>query len=357
MSSMTRADGDAAIDPVSVGVAGCGSIAQSVHLPALADLPEMRLVAVADVDTERLHEAVQKAPGAVPYAGYGAMIDRSDAEAVVICLPAALHRPAAQYALRAGKHVYVEKPLAHTLADGRALVEAGRSSALVGQIGFNYRFDPLHERARRMIRSGEIGRLTALRTAFSSSRDTLPPWKRTRDTGGGAMLDLASHHIDLVLYLTGLAPVRVHGRVRSMETDHDVASLALMLEEDVTVQSLFSMRSVTEDRFEIYGREGKLQYDRYTSADVEVVPLGMRYGRWAQLRRELRALGGSLRRVIRAPGEPSFARALSAFARAIRGRAVDIPSLEDGYRALRIVEAAERSADRSEPVAVESTAA
>src|SRR5262245_16729525 len=107
------------MSPLKVGLIGCGHIAQSTHLHVLTRLPDVDLVALAEVDATRRYEASRRAPAAIAVADYQELLALPDVEAVVICLPNALHADAAIAALEARKHVYLEKPLATTLAEGR----------------------------------------------------------------------------------------------------------------------------------------------------------------------------------------------------------------------------------------------
>jgi len=330
---------------LKVGLIGCGRIAQLVHLNALRSAEGIQVVALADPDSERLHEAAQKAPGAVPYASADDLLAKSDADAVILCTPPALHAEGAIAAFEAGKHVYLEKPIGLELADADAILAAQQAAETVGQMGFNYRFHPLHQDARRRVQSGEIGEIVSVRTAFSSPARSLPGWKATRAGGGGVLLDLASHHLDLIPFLTGRDVVEITGLTASRQSEADTAMLSLRLEGDVLVQSLLSMNSVSEDRFEIYGTTGKLAYDRQTSVEIDARGTDVAYGRKGQIQRELGTVLQSLRRAPRVPGSPSFRAAFEAFARAAQGRPMEGATLADGRRSLELVLAAEQAAE------------
>lgn len=333
-----------------VGLIGCGRIAQLVHLNALRAADGIQVVALADPDPARLHEATQKAPGAVPYASADDLLHKSDADAVVLCTPPALHASGAIAAFEAGKHVYLEKPIGLELTEADAILAAQRAAGTVGMMGFNYRFHPLHLEARERIQRGDVGELVSLRTVFSSPARSLPDWKVARSSGGGVLLDLASHHLDLIPYLTGRDVVEIMSFTTSGQSEADTAALSLRLEGNVLVQSLFSMTSVSEDRFEIYGTMGQLSYDRQTSVEIDARGQNVAYGRKGQLQRELGTAVRSLRRAPRVPGSPSFQAAFEAFGRAARGGPMEGAALEDGRRSLELVLAAERAAATGDSV-------
>ena len=260
---------------------------------------------------------------------------------MVICAPPHLHAPTAVAAFDAGLHVYLEKPLAPSLAEAEPAVQAWQRARTIGMIGFNFRFHPQIARIRE--RSAIlIGDPLAVRAIFSILPHELPEWKRTRRTGGGVLLDLASHHVDLVHDLLGDEVTRVYASTRSLRGEHDHAGVQLELASGVIAQLFVSLGTVDENRLEIVGTDGKLVMDRTELLRPEHVPATQQGARARRLARALVAL--EPRRVLRSPGaEPSFAAALSAFVWSASGNAFAGPDLFDGVRNLAVIEAAERS--------------
>jgi predicted dehydrogenase len=340
---------------LNVGLVGCGFIAQAVHLPALSRLSGVRVAALAELDARRLEQARRLAPEAAACADYRELLQRHDVQAVVVSLPPTLQAEAGIATLTAGKHLYLEKPMATELAAADRLLAAWRRSDLQVMIGFNYRFHPLHVDVRREIQHGRIGEPIAVRSIFSSGRGALPEWKRTRPTGGGALLDLGSHHFDLLPYLLG-APVReVRANVRSVTTEDDCAAVTMRLDNGVVVQSLFHIGLHPEDRIEVYGRAGTLVADRLRSLRPEVTDGAAPASRLGRLRRTLAQAMASplLRDDALAPArEPSYKPALRHFVDCIRAGRPPSPSLWDGRRSLGIVLTAEESARTGRPVPV-----
>src|SRR5438477_264516 len=173
---------------LKVGLIGCGRIVRLVHLNILTRLPNVELVALAEVDRLRRESAGSCAPATVCYEDPMQLLERSDIEAVVICLPNALHSEVATAALERGKHVYLEKPLATSMDEAEKVLSVWRGSGAVGMIGFNYRFNPLYQRAREYIQSGKIGEPILARSLFCASEQDLPLWKQSRKSGGGVLL-------------------------------------------------------------------------------------------------------------------------------------------------------------------------
>lgn len=329
-----------------VGLIGCGHIAQLVHLNILTQLPGVELVALAEPDPQRRKEAARRSPAAVAVEGYRELLGMSDVEAVVICLPSGLHAEASVEALHQGKHVYLEKPLATNLMEGRRVLAAWRQAGVVGMIGFNYRFNALYQTARQHIQSGRLGELISARSVFASSAQPLPAWKRTRQTGGGVLLEMASHHIDLVQFLFGQDVREVLAAQRSQRGEGDSATLHLRLASGLLIQSFFSMSAVDEDRFEIYGQAGKLTVDRYRSLNVEITDSTRHLTRLEWLGSGVSSLFRSpymLEKIVAPSREPSYRAALVQFVASAQGNRSITPDFWDGYRSLAVVAAAEEA--------------
>lgn len=335
--------GRAADRSVRVGLVGCGRVATMFHLGLLLRLDGCELAALVDSDAERLELARAVAPAARGFGRLDEMLSDADVDAVVLTLPTDLHAGAAAAAFDHGKHVYVEKPLATSTEEARPAVAAWRRAGTVGAVGYPFRFHPSARALKTALEQGEVGELVAVRTSFGAAARDLPDWKRSRATGGGALLDLASHHVDLLRFLFEREIVEVCASIRSVRSEDDSALVELTLADDVPVQMIASAAAVQEDAIEVYGTAGKLTADRFASRALVRTPTT----RPARLPDRLRATATGARRlrdVALPPSEPSFAASLTAFLQAIRGYPFDGATLGDGYRALEVVEAAETSA-------------
>jgi predicted dehydrogenase len=328
---------------VRVGLIGCGSIGRGAHLPALLQLSGAELVAIAESATENRTTAAAAAPHANVFDDYRDLIADGQVDAVVICLPPGLHAAGAIAAFEAGLHVYVEKPLAPSVAEGERMIAAWRTARTTGMVGFNFRFHPQVEEIRQRIAAGAIGQPLSVRSVFSIVPHAIPDWKQKRELGGGALLDLASHHLDLVHYLLGDPVARVFASVKSVRSEGDCAALQLELASGTSVQTFVSLGAVDENRMEIAGTAGKLTMDRTDLLNPAFVPATLRGARGQRIGRAVSALDPRL--LLRSPGrEPSFARALTAFVRAAAGEPFTGPDFSDGARNLSVIDAAERSA-------------
>jgi myo-inositol 2-dehydrogenase/D-chiro-inositol 1-dehydrogenase len=339
---------------------GYGRIARLVHLSVLTRLPGVEVIALAEPDPGRRAEAKHRVPAARAFADYRDLLELRQVDAVVICLPPHLHVDAAVDALQRGKHVYLEKPLGLSLAAATRALGAWRRSQRIGMIGFNYRFNPLYEASRKQLQAGALGELVCARTVFSTPVRPLLDWQRVRADGGGALLDLASHHIDLVRFLFGTDVRDVSAHIDAHRSEGDAAVLQLRLTNGLPVQAFFSTCATEEERLEVYGQAGKLTVERSFSLTVDISRPARSYARVAKIVRTLRALrhAAYILEKIRAPGhEPSYRTALARFVAAVRSGRPAAPDFWDGYCSLAVVEAAEESARTGHSVGVADPAA
>jgi predicted dehydrogenase len=328
---------------VRLGVIGCGKVVCRIHLGALRRVRGARVVAVADPVPARRAEGARLAGGAAAFAEWKELLRAADVDAVLVCTPSALHAECAVTALAARKHVYVEKPLASNLEQAEAVVRAWDATSLVGMSGFNYRHHPLYLRTREIVASGALGQVIAVRSCFTSAGEWVDDWRKERSLGGGVLLDLAGHHIDLAQFVLGQPICEVSARVASWRSEQDTAWTEMTLEDGVPMHSFFSLRGTDSNRFEIYGELARLTVD-HLAGTLEIVPRGRRklaqrvtaaFGReWSRLRHGI--TGGR---------DVSYQLAFSKFVNAIANGPQRIaPDLKDGLRVSQIIDAAEHSA-------------
>lgn len=199
-----------------VGVIGCGGISR-VHRKALSHMSNVQIVAVADIVPERAREAAEECQ-ARAMTDWREMLKMEEIDAVHICTPHYLHAPMAVEALRAGKHVLTEKPMA---TSNEAAMEMIRAADVPGApmlgVVFQNRYNPSVQMALQMIRSGEMGAFKGARASVCWHREgayyTESGWRGKMATeGGGVLINQAIHTLDLMSYLAG--PIdRVRGHV------------------------------------------------------------------------------------------------------------------------------------------------
>jgi predicted dehydrogenase len=341
---------------IRFGVIGCGVIAFWAHLRALARVKDATLVAAADPDAAARGRAASLAHVPV-YEDAAELLARADIDAVVIATPTQTHAGLAVAASRARKHFYVEKPVACDAEDARRVIEAAQQAGVIACMGFNRRFHPLFQQARSLIASGRIGPVRAVLTSFCEPTGPggLPQWKRQRSTGGGVLLDLGSHHVDLARWLLDDEVIESEGRLASEQSEDDTAWLRLRMGRGAEVRGFFSFRAARADFLELIGERGTLRIDRHLTSLSLRGDRRFGYGvrkAWIQPDREV--VGLATVRMIRPSYDPSFRHAHTAFVSAIRGGAPQIPTLADGLRSLEAILAAEDSARKLQCNAVAS---
>jgi predicted dehydrogenase len=344
-----------------IGILGGGQIVQNVHLPTLQSHPGFEVVAVAEHDEAIRCQIAERYPRVALCVDCSEVVQRDDVDAVLVALPNALHAAAAVNAFQKGKHVYLEKPLALDLFEGQQVLSAWRASGRIGMMGFNYRCNALYAQLREQVQNGTAGDIVSIRTAFCTPLRKLPPWKRTRKSGGGVLFDLGSHHIDLVRWIAGCEVVEVRARLESLHTEQDNAWLELRLANGIIVQSFFSLTAVDEDHIEIFGTTGKLSCRRYCDFRVEWTPAegASRLQRLSQSARQTLDPTQGARHVVQklrsAGNEPSYHATFDRFAEAINNNLRVTPDLDDGYASLRVLLAAEQSAERGFSIELQNT--
>jgi 1,5-anhydro-D-fructose reductase (1,5-anhydro-D-mannitol-forming) len=188
------------------GVAGYGWVARDYIAPAILKAPNARLVAVCDPDPSA-RAAADRLPGALVWADLGQMLAQREVEAVYVAAPNHLHRPLVEAAAAAGKHVLCEKPMANSFADAEAMAAACRAAGVRYATAFDQRFHPAHRRLRELVAEGAIGTVAAVRLVYCCWVGTdwsADNWRvDAARSGGGALIDLAPHGLDLIAYVLG----------------------------------------------------------------------------------------------------------------------------------------------------------
>ena len=207
-----------------IGIIGCGKIAQVRHIPEYAENKDAKLLGFYDINKERAAALAQQY-GGTAYETVEELLANPDIAAVSVCAANFAHAELTIAALNAGKHVLCEKPMAITLAECEAMVEAAKKNGKFLMIGHNQRLAKAHAVARKLIVDGLIGDIVTFRTTFGhggpetwSVDPGLNTWffDKTR-AAMGAMADLGIHKTDLIQFLTGQQVIRTTARVTTLD--------------------------------------------------------------------------------------------------------------------------------------------
>ncbi|MGA0566858.1 Gfo/Idh/MocA family protein [Rathayibacter sp. KR2-224] len=354
------------------------------HYPELPVRP--RLVVAADVVEANRADAVDLLGFERAVSDYREVIDDPAVQAVSICAPNHLHREVALAAAAAGKPFWIEKPMGRGLAESDDIARAVAEAGLVTAVGFSYRNPPAVAKARRLIESGRLGRITNVRVSFladySSEPEDALTWRFIRDrAGSGVYGDLLSHGFDLASHLVGsIAEVSavqdtfiaqrptVTGTAIGHTATATGAPAAVENEDYAAVLARFengalgvfeSSRVAVGPRAEyvidVYGTEGSLRWDFQRMNELQVAARGDRDYGYTTLYAQ--------------PGDGDFARfqpgggtgmgfddlktvEAAAFLRSIAEGVQHGPSVAEGRTAAAVVDAAERSGHTRQWMAV-----
>ena len=221
-------------DAIGWGIVGYGWVARDYMAPAIRAAGH-RLVAVADPGA--ISRAAAQAEGAHAYADLAGLLAEPEVEAVYVATPNHLHRFAVETLAASGKAVLCEKPMAASLGDAEAMVAAVRRSGIFYGTAFDQRHHPAHRAVRAAIRDGQLGTVTSLRIVYAcwldrawSSFQGQDNWRiDAAQAGGGALIDLAPHGLDLCDFLLGEPLVDIAALTQARAQDYAVDDGALLI--------------------------------------------------------------------------------------------------------------------------------
>ncbi|HTX52635.1 MAG TPA: Gfo/Idh/MocA family oxidoreductase [Candidatus Baltobacteraceae bacterium] len=196
---------------IRLGIVGCGTFTCGSHLPVIVSLSGIRVAALCDPDPAALSAAQNLVGSSVQIArDYRAVLDVPEVNAVLVATPTHRHVEIAAAALRAGKDVLCEKPLASRPEEVSELLDAWKASGRLLQVGYVYRYAPIFRRMWARIEQGEIGRPLMMwahefRAAFYT------PWRYDAEISGGTLVEKCCHHFDLFQWMLGSPIDRVSG--------------------------------------------------------------------------------------------------------------------------------------------------
>lgn len=215
---------------IAWGIIGAGAIADRQMAPAIRRAEDQRLVAVMGRNPSKLQAFAAKHGAPRIYTTVSALLADQEVDAVYIATPPYLHAEQTLAAAQQGKHVLCEKPLALDTAQATGMIDACRANSVRLMVCYYQRYNPRHQQIKALLAAGAIGQVTAMRINFS---DYFPPqpgfWHHNPAvSGGGSLMDLGVHCIDLVRYLVG--PVRqVTALVDTLASDSAVEDTATLL--------------------------------------------------------------------------------------------------------------------------------
>ncbi len=249
---------------VTIGIIGCGYWGPNL-VRNFSGIPGTRVKTISDLRIGRLDGIVQSYPGIAITTDFQEVLDDPEIDAVVVATPVETHFTIAEAALRAGKHVFVEKPLTRNAAEAWALVELARSSGKVLVVGHVFQFAPGVRRIKREIDAGILGNVHHI----TSTRINLGPPDPKLDV----IWDLGPHDCSIVLHLLGETPSQVSAQGMSYKRNGviDNAHIELAFPSGATAHIHVSWLSANKMRLmQVFGQTGSITYDEMLALDGKV---------------------------------------------------------------------------------------
>ncbi|MBA3687938.1 MAG: Gfo/Idh/MocA family oxidoreductase [Chloroflexi bacterium] len=244
------------------GILSTANIARTKVIPGIQGARGCSVVAIASRDLDNARDVAAELDIPQAHGSYEALLADPDVDAIYIPLPNHLHAEWTIAAVRAGKHVLCEKPLALTSRDAEVMVAAAEASQVLLMEAFMYRLHPSWVAVRDLVGSGRVGRLVAVQSWFSYFNDDPTNIRNIRDYGGGALFDVGCYCVNLSRLLFGREPVGVQGSlVRDPETGVDILTTGILEFDDGVSTFTCSTRAEDDQRVDIYGTEGRISIE------------------------------------------------------------------------------------------------
>ncbi len=251
---------------VKWGIIGAGGIADRRTMPGIDLAENAEIYAVMEVDMTVAESLKDKYSAAKAYDNEFDLIGDPEVEAVYIASPVVYHKKQAMMAADAGKHILLEKPIALTVEEGQEVIDYCKEKGVLLATGFMMRFHAYHQAMKKIVDEGKMGQIVSCRAQLTCWYPDIPGnWRQVKATsGGGALMDMGVHCLDLIQYITGFKAKRAAGMASTLTFDYEVEdSGALMVELEngalCNIESHFNIPdAAARGRFEIYGTKGSM---------------------------------------------------------------------------------------------------
>lgn len=248
------------------GVIGCGGIADRRTIPGMMLAENAAVVAVMDADLTVAERVKEKYGAGYAFDKYEDVLALDEIDAVYIASPVFAHKEQALAAAKAKKHILLEKPLGLTLADSLEIIEACEAAGVKLGVGLMMRYHAYHQAIKRIIAEGRIGEIVSMRAQFTCWYPKMEnAWRQDKSlSGGGALMDMGIHCIDLLQYISGLNAVECTGYAHNQTFGYnadDSAAVIMKMENGALafVDSNFNIPdTAAKCPLEFYGTKGSI---------------------------------------------------------------------------------------------------
>lgn len=261
---------------VKWGVIGCGGIADRRTLPGMMLSDKAELVAVMDVNGLLADSCKEKYNAKYSFDNIDDLLSLDEIQAVYIASPVFCHKEQAIKAADAGKDILIEKPVGLTSKEAKEIADYCRKKGVRLGVGFMMRFHAYHQKMREIVSSGKIGEIVSARAQLTCWYPEIENcWRQDKNlSGGGALMDMGVHCVDLIRYITGLEATEVIGMCQNQIFDYsveDAGSLIMKLSNGANayVDANFNIPDdAAKCKIEFYGTKGSI-FAQGTISQVE----------------------------------------------------------------------------------------
>ncbi len=330
------------------GIVGCGRHGSALA-EAIVRCESLRLVACADPDEAAASRAAAFAPDVSTHASVEALLAEREVDAVVIATPHHLLAPVALTALRAGKHVMAEKPLALNDHEATEVEQAVAQADVCYMAGYSFRFS-MGRHVRQLLDAGVAGDILGITSSISVG-PLNNDWIAYPETGGGPLLFVGCHLVDWILWFLDAEPVEVYAMVQTRaDTGADARSAFQIRFNNEALAQCFVTQSASTFFYEIdiHGSAGKISLRGRNFLQFEIEVSSHAVPTYSEPTIICPAIRGDNIAMMLVPE-------LEEFAAAIQERRAPAITIADGRRVLRVLDAARQSSRCHQPVLLSDT--
>ncbi|MBN1465959.1 Gfo/Idh/MocA family oxidoreductase [candidate division KSB1 bacterium] len=248
---------------VKWGVLSTARIGVDKVIPALQKAEQCEVIAISSRDIGKARAAADRLGICRAYGSYEELLADPDVEAVYNPTPNHLHVPLSMQALRAGKHVLCEKPIALDATEAQQLLDEAKShSQLKIMEAFMYRFHPQWRAAKKLVKNGDIGAVKTIQTIFTYNNLDPNNVRNKADIGGGGLMDIGCYPISLSRFILDAEPIRVNGIIEFDPTFRTDRLVSALLDFGAAISS-FAVATQAEryQRVHIFGTRGRIEIE------------------------------------------------------------------------------------------------
>lgn len=345
---------------VKWGIIGAGGIARRRTLPAMSKVSNAEIIGIMDKSKEALEEMAKEYNIPYIYENEEDLINNPEIEAIYVASPVGFHKEQARKVIASGKHILLEKPIGLDLEESEEIVTLANDADIKSGAALVMRFHDGHQKMKGLVQAGKLGQIVSARAQLTCWFPKMENnWRQNRETaGGGSLLDMGIHCIDLLRYILGDEVEEVFGFVDNKTFDYEVEDSAtiIMKMKKGTVCTIDNYFNIPDEAakclFEIYGTKGSIIATRTIGQDgggtIELVLSGDDKGYQSQQKRENSADDTSLE----FEKCNMYARQIESFSDAILNDKQPEISLMEAFKDMEVIEKSYLSAKQKKVIKI-----